>query len=108
MTETQVQSQAAELFQKAHGKIVMLQRLDTQIGALLGQRKRLQEELNDVHEQINEEFDRIMHQSDELPGRILAEIAHPDRATSLGGNSSPAGGPIVAQPPAMRPETAHA
>src|ERR1044072_3747102 len=84
MTETaasQVSSQAASLFQKAHGKIVMLQRLDAQLASLLEQRKRLQEDLASVPAPINQEFDRLMHQADETPNRILAEIAESGRRT---------------------------
>ena len=76
---TQVSSQAASLFQKAHGKIVMLQRLDAQLASLLEQRKRLQDDLASVQGSINEEFDRLMRQADEAPNRILAEIADSGR-----------------------------
>ena len=76
MTETSTQAAAAGLFQKAHGKIVMLQRLDAQLASLLTQRRRVQEELNDVHAEINGEFNRLMHESDELPARMLAEISN--------------------------------
>src|SRR4051812_220876 len=69
---SQVSSQAAGLFQKAHGKIVMLQRLDAQLASLLEQRKRLQDDLASVQGSINEEFDRLMRQADEAPNRILA------------------------------------
>ena len=78
MTETaasQVSSQAAGLFQKAHAKIVMLQRLDAQLASLLEQRKHLQDDLAGVQASINEEFDRLMRQGDESPDRILADIA---------------------------------
>ena len=76
---SQVSSQAAGLFQKAHGKIVMLQRLDAQLASLLEQRKRLQDDLASVQASINEEFDRLMRQADEAPNRILAEIADSSR-----------------------------
>jgi len=81
MTEaaSQISSQAASLFQKAHGKIVMLQRLDAQLGSLLEQRKRLQDDLASVQGQINEEFDRLMRQADEAPNRILAELTDANR-----------------------------
>src|SRR5438067_7557703 len=78
-TSSQISSQAASLFQKAHGKIVMLQRLDAQLGSLLEQRKRLQDDLASVQGQINEEFDRLMRQADEAPNRILAEISDSTR-----------------------------
>lgn len=93
MTEsaTQVSSQAATLFQKAHGKIVMLQRLDAQLASLLEQRKRLQDDLASVRGSINDEFDRLMRQSDEAPNRILAEIAEGSHRNSPFTEHEPAG-----------------
>ena len=41
-------SPAVGLFQKAHGKMVMLQRLDAQLGSLLEQRRKIQDELSSV------------------------------------------------------------
>lgn len=81
MTEVQAQTPAAGLFQKAHGKIVMLQRLDTQIATLLGQRKRVQDELTGVQGLINEELHRVMTHSDELPAKILSEISGAESET---------------------------
>lgn len=68
-------SAAVGLFQKAHGKMVMLQRLDAQLGSLLEQRRKIQDELSAVQSQINDEFDRVMRQAEETPARILSEIA---------------------------------
>ena len=68
-------SPAVGLFQKAHGKMVMLQRLDAQLSALLEQRRRIQEELTSIQSHINDEFDRVMRQADEAPARMLSEIA---------------------------------
>src|SRR5438128_12668516 len=68
-------SPAVGLFQKAHGKMVMLQRLDAQLGSLLEQRRKIQDELSAVQSQINDEFDRVMRQAEETPARILSEIA---------------------------------
>ena len=68
-------SPAVGLFQKAHGKMVMLQRLDAQLASLLEQRRRIQEELTSTQSQINDEFDRVMRQAEEAPARILSEIA---------------------------------
>ena len=68
-------SPAVGLFQKAHGKMVMLQRLDSQLGSLLEQRRKIQDELSSIQMQINDEFDRVMRQAEETPGRILTEIA---------------------------------
>src|SRR3954470_10206248 len=72
---TQGNSPAVGLFQKAHGKMVMLQRLDAQLGSLLEQRRKIQDELSAVQSQINDEFDRVMRQAEETPARILTEIA---------------------------------
>src|SRR6266545_5324257 len=94
MTEnaaTQVSSQAAGLFQKAHGKIVMLQRLDAQLASLLEQRRRLQDDLASAQAQINEEFDRLMRQADEAPNRILAEISDSTRRNGPLGGGEPVG-----------------
>jgi hypothetical protein len=68
-------SPAVGLFQKAHGKMVMLQRLDAQLHSLLEQRRKIQDELSSVQGQINDEFDRVMRQAEEMPARILSEIA---------------------------------
>ena len=68
-------SPAVGLFQKAHGKMAMLQRLDAQLGSLLEQRRKIQDELSTIQNQINDEFDRVMRQAEETPARILTEIA---------------------------------
>ena len=48
------------LFQKAHAKMVTLQRIDDQLQSLADQRKKLQEELRGIQVQINDEFDRLL------------------------------------------------
>jgi len=68
-------SPAVGLFQKAHGKMVMLQRLDAQLASLLEQRRKIQDELSSVQASINDEFDRVMRAAEETPARILSEIA---------------------------------
>ena len=73
--ETASNSPAVGLFQKAHGKMVMLQRLDAQLASLLEQRRKIQDELSSVQASINDEFDRVMRQAEETPARILSEIA---------------------------------
>ena len=72
-------SPAVGLFQKAHGKMVMPQRLDAQLASLLEQRRKIQDELSSVQSQINDEFDRVMRQAEETPARILTEIAENSR-----------------------------
>jgi hypothetical protein len=52
------------LFQNAHGRMVMLQRLDAQLSAVLEQRQRLQAELAEIQAQINDEFDRISREAE--------------------------------------------
>jgi hypothetical protein len=78
-------SPAVGLFQKAHGKMVMLQRLDAQLASLLEQRRKIQDELSSVQNQINDEFDRVMRQAEETPARILTEIAETSRNGGTGG-----------------------
>lgn len=58
------------LFQKAHAKIVTLQRIDEQIFALLEQRRKLQDELRGVQALINEEFDRVIEASQEATRQL--------------------------------------
>jgi predicted transcriptional regulator len=62
------------LFQKAHQRMMSLQRIDEQVQAIFSQRKKLQEELREVQLQINDEFDRVIRQADQAPKRLLAEI----------------------------------
>jgi hypothetical protein len=91
---TQGSSPAVGLFQKAHGKMVMLQRLDAQLASLLEQRRKIQDELSSVQAQINDEFDRVMRQAEETPARILTEIADTSR------NSRPIAGRLAEPEPA--------
>ena len=65
-------STAVALFQKAHGRMTTMQRIDEQIHALIDQRRKLQEELRAVQALINEEFDRVVHTAPpESNGRML-------------------------------------
>ena len=72
-------SPAVSLFQKAHSRMTSLQRIDEQLTALLEQRRKIQDELSSVQNQINDEFDRVMRQAEETPARILTEIAESSR-----------------------------
>ena len=76
---TEATSPAVALFQKVHGKMVMLQRLDAQLAGLIEQRRKVQAEIQQLQGQINEEIDRQLRQADELPARILAEISEAAR-----------------------------
>jgi hypothetical protein len=71
------------LFQKVHGKMVMLQRLDAQLGGLLEQRRKVTQEIQQLQSNINDEIDRQLKAADELPARILAEIADTSRNGSF-------------------------
>ena len=68
---SQTSSTAVALFQKAHGRMTTMQRIDEQIHALIDQRRKLQEELRAVQALINEEFDRVVQTSAPEPGRAL-------------------------------------
>jgi hypothetical protein len=89
MATTQAQSYAAGLFEKAQGGIAMLASIDAQIGELLSQRRDVQADLSQVQSLINDEFGRLMRESDELPVKVLAEISgnargdngHPEAVT---------------------------
>ena len=69
-------SPAVSLFQKAHGRMTTLQRIDEQLTALLDQRRKIQEELRTIQQLINEEFDRVTRQGGAAaPARVLARVA---------------------------------
>ena len=71
------ESATASLFQKAHQKIVLLQRLDEQLSGLLEQRKKMQDELRGVQALLNDEFDRLTKSIGDVPaaaGRIAMAI----------------------------------
>ena len=74
-------SPAVSLFQKAHGRMTTMQRIDEQVAALLDQRRKIQEELRSIPPLINEEFDRVTRQSAAAPSRVLSRIAE-----AAGGN----------------------
>jgi hypothetical protein len=76
-------SPAVSLFQKAHGRMTTLQRIDEQVAALLDQRRKIQEELRTIQQLINEEFDRVTRQQG-APGRVLSRIA--ESARDMPGN----------------------
>jgi hypothetical protein len=66
-------SPAAQLFQKAHQKMVTLSRVDEQIGQLLSRRKSLQDELREVQAEINGEFERMIQLAEAPPAALRAE-----------------------------------
>lgn len=75
MSDTQTPSQAAALFQKAHGRIVLLQRVEAQIAALQSQKRRIHQELTDAQSEINDEFIRLMGHGEEMPSADLADVS---------------------------------
>ncbi len=77
---------AVSLFQKAHGRMTTLQRIDEQVNSLLDQRRKIQDELRAVQGLINEEFDRVVKGADESPNRMLAHMAEAARGSN--GNGS--------------------
>jgi len=81
-------SPAVSLFQKAHGRMTTLQRIDEQLNALVDQRRKIQEELRTIQQLINEEFDRVTRQSAAMPNRVLSRIAESARDTSNNGGAS--------------------
>jgi len=89
MADTQAQAYAAALFQKAQGGIGMLASIDSQINELLSQRRNVQHDLSGVQSQINEEFSRLMRESDELPAKILAEISGQGRSNGDANEKAP-------------------
>jgi peptidoglycan hydrolase CwlO-like protein len=59
-----------QLFQKAHQKIVTLERLDEQITQIMTKRQELQDELRNIQAQINEEFDQRINVAEETNAAI--------------------------------------
>jgi hypothetical protein len=57
---TSVSPSTVALFQKAHAKMVTLQRVDEQLVTLSDQRRKLKEELRALQTQINDEFNRLV------------------------------------------------
>jgi len=59
-----------QLFQKAHQKIVTLERLDEQITQIMTKRQELQDELRSIQAQINEEFDQRINLAEEAASAV--------------------------------------
>jgi len=68
-------SPTVQLFQRAHQKMVLLQRVEDQIQQYVNQRRSIQDELRGIQVQINEEFDRLLRTTGQAPSRLLAEFA---------------------------------
>ena len=69
-------SALVSLFQRAHNKIVALQKLDDQLALLAEQHRRLQEEVRSIRGEINEEFERALR-SNQAPSKLAAALAQP-------------------------------
>lgn len=87
--------QSVQLFQRAHQKMVMLNRVEEQVQQLLNQRRSIQDELRGIQAQINDEFDRLLRAGNgtagasvSSPSRLLAEIA--DDVKRVGRDIEPA------------------
>ncbi len=74
-TASRETSPAVSLFQKAHSRMTSLQRVDEQLTSLLDQRRKIQDELRTIQSLINEEFERVMRSSGDMPNRVLSQIA---------------------------------
>lgn len=77
------------LFQRAHNKIVSLQRLDDQIASLVAQHERLQEEVRGVQAEINEEFEKALRYN-QAPEKLPAGLVAAARERALGNASASA------------------
>jgi hypothetical protein len=75
-----------QLFQKAHQRIVMLERLDEQVQQILTKRQELQDELRSIQSQLNEEFDSRIKATEqvETPSRPVVTIASDARRGANG------------------------
>lgn len=63
-------SNAVQLFQDAHQKMVMLKRVEEQMAQLVQRRRTLMDELKQVQGQINDEFENLFHAAQEMPARL--------------------------------------
>jgi TolA-binding protein len=81
-----------QLFQKAHQKILLLDRLEEQLAQLVAKRQELQDELRDVQSQINAELEHRITSCGEPAARLLSAVV---------GASSNNGGGAATIPMAM-------
>jgi hypothetical protein len=84
VSQSSASSTAVALFQRAHGRMTTLQRIDEQVTVLLEQRRRIQEELRAVQGLINEEFDRLTETGASAPNAALARISESARSIGNG------------------------
>jgi hypothetical protein len=79
-------AQSVQLFQRAHQKMVMLQRVEDQMQQLLNQRRSIQDELRGIQVQINEEFDKLLRAN---AAAAAAAAAGSNGASSPGASARP-------------------
>jgi len=60
------------LFQKAHGHVAAMQRVDDQIASMFEQRRKTLDELRAVQAQINDEFQRVYELDRVVPADTLS------------------------------------
>lgn len=65
-TSSKAVSPVASLFQSAHAKMALLQRVEEQYSKLSTQRQELQEELRSLQSEINSELNRLIEPSEEM------------------------------------------
>jgi hypothetical protein len=70
-----------QLFQKAHQKIVMLERLEEQFQQIITKRQELQDELRSIQSQLNEEFESRIKTAGESHMRPVVTIS-PETSSS--------------------------
>jgi hypothetical protein len=63
-----------QLFQKAHQRIVMLERLEEQVQQILSKRQELQDELRSIQAQLNEEFDTRIRTNPTMAGEMRPAV----------------------------------
>ncbi len=73
-------STLVQLFQRAHSKVVALQRMDDQIALLVEQHMRLQEEVRTIQRDINEEFERVIRYN-QVPAKLAEGMKAPAMPT---------------------------
>jgi len=67
--ESKEMSAVAVLFQKAHAKAALLERVEEQFVTLSSQRSKLQDELRSLQSEINEELNRLIEPAQSLSSR---------------------------------------
>jgi hypothetical protein len=65
---------AVSLFQRAHQRMQLIQRIDVQVANLMEQRQKVQDELRTIQLEINEEIDKVARVGDPTAGRIRPSV----------------------------------